>query len=215
MKAIVLGAGGHARVVLAMLAATGDYDVAGVVDTDTPRPGEIILGVPVLGGINQLTELRNTGVEAAFVAIGDGAARAKAQATLASEGYALPPLVHPSAFISPNVHLGAGTQVCALAFVGPEAVLGDGVVINTQAAVDHESRIGDFATISPAVTIAGRCTIGAGAFLGLGAKVSHGLMIGAGARLGAGAVALADVAPGVLAVGLPARPKEARGKYNS
>lgn len=114
MKAIVLGAGGHARVVLAMLAATGDYDVAGVVDTDTPRPGEIILGVPVLGGINQLTELRNTGVEAAFVAIGDGAARAKAQATLASEGYALPPLVHPSAFISPNVHLGAGaTGLCA------------------------------------------------------------------------------------------------------
>lgn len=207
MKAIVLGAGGHARVVLAMLAAAGDYEVVGVVDTSAPRLGETILGVPVVGGFNRLSALRNGGVKVAFVAIGDGIARAEAQAVLAAEGYTLPPLVHPAAFVDPTARLGAGVQVCALAFVGPEVVIGDGVIINTQAAIDHESWIGDFATISPAATVAGRCTVGAGAFLGIGAKLSNGLMIGAGGRLGAGAVALTDVAPGQLAVGIPARPK--------
>jgi len=198
-------------VVLSMLAATSEYDVIGVVDAGVPCSGEAILGVPVIGGVDRLAELRKSGTEAAFLALGNGSERAAAQAALAAHGYALPPLVHPTAFVDPTAQIGAGAQVCAMAFIGPEVVLGDGVIVNTHAAVDHESRVENFATLSPAVAVAGRCLIGAGAFLGIGAKVSHGLHIGAGARLGAGAVALAGVPPSVLAIGIPARVKPPAG----
>lgn len=198
--------------VLAMLAADANYDIVGVVDTGIPRSGETILGVPVIGGVDRLASLRKEGAEAAFVALGEGAARAAAQAALAAQGYALPSLVHPTAFVDPTAQIGAGTHVCAFAFIGPGAVLGDGVIVNTHSAVDHESRVEDFATLSPAVAVAGRCLIGSGAFLGIGAKVSHGLKIGAMAQLGAGAVALTEVPPGVLAIGIPARLKQPTGK---
>ena len=42
-------------------------------------------------------------------------------------------------------------------------------------------------------------------FVGSGAKIIGGVRIGSGARIGANAVVLADVPPGALAVGIPAR----------
>ncbi|MFD0982579.1 acetyltransferase [Tropicimonas aquimaris] len=207
MKSIVFGAGSHARAVLAMLKAIGSHDCVGVIDNGQLRPGECILAVPVIGGTDSLAALRAENVSVAYVALGDPVARASAQEKLTSLGYILPPLVHPTAYVDPSASLGVGVQICAMAFVGPEATLGDGVIVNTHASVDHETRVGDFSTISPAVAIAGRCIIGNGAFLGIGSKVGHGLIIGDHAQLGAGAVALDDVPPRALAVGIPARVK--------
>jgi UDP-perosamine 4-acetyltransferase len=213
LRLVVVGTGGHARVVLSILQLHGKYEITGLVDRPGPQTtaaaGEMILGHPVIGCWKQLKALRSHGVEIAALALGDAGEREMMQLDCQRMGYALPVLVHPTAFVDPSAVLGSGCQICAMGFVGPEAILGEGVIVNTGASVDHESRIGDFATLSPAVAVAGRCKIGARTFLGIGSKVSHGVSIGPGTRLGAGAIALADIAAEVLAVGIPARRKSA------
>lgn len=209
-RAVIVGAGGHARVVAALLRENGTYDVAGVLDRTYGSTGETILGLAVTGSWDEIPGLKAHGIDTAFIALGDGSQRESLLERCRAAGLCLPPLVHPRAFVDSSATLGAATVVCALAHVGPDARVGRGVIVNTHASVDHESVVGDFATISPAVTIAGRCNIGARTFLGLGCRVSHGLEIGDGARVGAGAVVLRDVGPGAFAVGIPAELKGGR-----
>jgi serine O-acetyltransferase len=83
---------------------------------------------------------------------------------------------------------------------------GIGVVIHPQA------RIGRDVLVSPGVVIGGRSglpgapVIGDGVKIGAGAKILGPIYIGAGAMIGANAVVIADVEPGDVVAGVPARP---------
>ncbi|MDE1466897.1 NeuD/PglB/VioB family sugar acetyltransferase [Aurantiacibacter sp. D1-12] len=209
--AVIIGAGGHARVVAAAVAAGDEWHAVCVLDTDPSSIGEQILGVEVEGTLDGLSELAEKGIGAAFLASGNGETRAKWAKLCEDAGINLPALIHPSAVVDPSAKIGDGSMVCAGVVIGPLAALGQGVLINTNASVDHESEVGDFATISPAVAVAGRCVIGQNAFLGIGSKISDRVTVGKDARVGAGAVALGDVAEGGFVTGIPARPHSTGG----
>ena len=103
--------------------------------------------------------------------------------------------------------LGEGTQVFAGALISADVRIGAHVILNIGCRVSHDSVVADFATLAPGVTLCGGATIGKGCELGAGAVVLPRIDIGNNARLGAGAVAATSVAPGVTAVGVPARPQ--------
>src|SRR5690349_4416499 len=114
------GAGGHARSLLEALRSGGRFVVVGLADDDPGRDGETVLGVPVAAGDGALEAFREQGVEHAFVGIGgvtSAAGRRQALGRLAAAGFALPPVVHATAAVSPWADLGAGAQVLALAVV--------------------------------------------------------------------------------------------------
>ncbi len=204
MDVIVVGAGGHGRVVLEIIELAGKHRAVGIIDADASLAGTRVAGVPVLGGVNQLPKWRGK-VKGAIVAIGDNRARMEYARMFREQGFSLIGAIHPSAVVSPSARLGDNVVVAAGAVVGVEAVLGDSVIVNTGAIVDHECRIGEGAHIASGAALAGRVNVGAGAFVGLGSRVIQCLGIGDNAIVGAGAVVIRDVPAGATMVGVPAR----------
>ena len=202
-KVVVVGAGGHAKVVLEVLRAAGGFEVAGLVD---PNPAQAeVLGVRVLGGDDILPGLRSRGVAAAVVALGSNRARERVGDGLRAMGFALPAAVHPSALVSPSARIGDGAVVMARAVLGTLAAVGEFAIINTGAVVEHDNRIGRAAHVAPGVALAGSVTVGDRALVGVGSAVRPGIRIGADAVVGAGSAVVADVADGMSVGGVPAR----------
>lgn len=199
---LVLGAGGHAKVVIDSLRACG-REVAGVLDADaTPRT---VAGAPVIGSDDALERLRAEGLACAFVALGANALRARLGARLRALGYTLADAVHPSAVLSPSVVLGQGVAVMAGACLNADTRVGDLAIVNTGATVDHDGDLGEACHVAPRCGLAGNVTVGARAFLGVGCSVIPGVTIGADAQVGAGGVVVRDIPAGALAIGAPAR----------
>ncbi|MFO0954247.1 MAG: NeuD/PglB/VioB family sugar acetyltransferase [Isosphaeraceae bacterium] len=195
---VVLGGGGHAKVVVSTCRAAG-FEVSAVLDDDPARLGTSVLGVRVAGPI-ELGSIALGG--SAVIAVGDNRVRQK----IASRpGVSWTTAVHPSAVVDGSVRLGEGTVVFAGAVVQPDAQVGRHAVLNTRAVVEHDVTVGDFAHVAPGAVLAGGVRVGEGALIGAGAVVCPGRTVGAWSVVGAGAVVVADVPPGVVAVGVPAR----------
>lgn len=205
MEAIIVGAGGHGKVVLEILRAAGGVQVIGFIDANPSLVDTQVLDVPVLGHLNILPRLRQRKVHHAIVAIGDNAARQSYCQLLHQHGFELINAIHPSAVVSPSARIGKNVVVAAGAVVGTDSHLADGVIVNTAAVVDHECQVAEFAHLCPGSLLAGRVTIAAAAFIGMGAKVIQCLTVASGAVVGAGAVVIRDVPPAITVVGVPAR----------
>jgi len=206
---MVLGGGGHAKVVVDSLAARDVAERIAVVDADPNRVGTTVLGYPVIGDDDALADARNQGFGCFIVGLGardDNTLRADLFGRGRSAGLEPFTVIHPSAAVSAHARIGAGTFIAAAAAVNPGADVGDNVIVNTAAVVEHDCRIGDHALIGPSATVLGAASVGALALIGAGAVVLPGISIGEAAVVGAGAVVLEDIADGARVAGVPARP---------
>ena len=195
---LIYGGGGHAKALIDVVRAMGVYQIAGILD-DNPAVRGDLLGVPVLGGAEQLPLLYEKGVRLAVNAvggIGDVKIRIQIFERLAQAGFSFPTLIHPSAVIEPSALLKDGVQVFPMAYVGSEVKAGFGTIINTGAIISHECQLGDFVNISPGAILAGQVKVGNGALIGMGATVNLQVQVGAGARIGNGATVKTDVPAG-------------------
>jgi UDP-perosamine 4-acetyltransferase len=204
MDVLILGAGGHGKVVLDILLAAGEHRVIGFIDADRSLAGTSVGGVTVLGAPNLLPKLRSK-AKGAIVAIGDNHTRRSYAAMVREHGYELINAIHPSAVVSPTARVGKNVTICAGACVCVEATLGDSVIVNTGAVIDHECDVAEAVHVCPGALLAGRVRVGAGAIIGMGAKVIQCLTVGAVAIVGAGAVVIEEVPAGATVVGVPAR----------
>ncbi len=204
MKCVIIGAGGHGKVVLEILKAQKKHQPIGFVDADPALAGKIVGGLPVLGAANVLGKLRGQKIKGAVIAIGDNRARRSYSQVLAQQGFELLSAIHPRAIVSPSAKIGKGVVIAAGAVVGTESIIHDLAIINTAAVIDHECVVEEAAHVCPTAALAGRVRVGPCAFIGLGAKILPCLSIGAEAVVGAGSVVLHDLPASVTAVGVPA-----------
>ena len=206
---IGVGAGSHAKSVLEAIRSAGEFEVRAVVDDDSARGDDEILGVPVFSGGGSLERFHSEGVRHAFVGVGgtkESGPRQHVFERLREAGFELPQIAHRTASVSPWARVGIGAQILALAVVNADADIGDGVIVNTGAIIEHDCRIGAHAHVAPGAKVAGLVTVGQGAHIGIGAVVIEGVRIGAGALVAAGAVVVRDVEDGARVAGVPARP---------
>lgn len=203
VKAVVLGAGGHAKVIIDILREREDVDLAGCVDRDTQAPP--ISGLAVLGGDDVLPELRAAGTSHIFVALGDNRLRSRMIDYVRSLGFTLLTAISRHAVLSPSVQVGAGAAIMPGAVINADSSIGEGAIVNTGATVDHDCVLGRVSHIGPGSNLAGGVHIGEGSFLGTGTRVIPRIRIGEWAVTGAGAVVVADMPDKVLSVGVPAR----------
>lgn len=206
-KLVLVGAGGHGRVVAEIIRLTGRFDLVGAIDPD-PKAATTA-GLKWLGDDTALEKLRHAGLARAAVgvgSIGDTRARAGLRRRLQALGFELPTLVHPTAVVSRTASFGDGCQVMAGALVNPGTRAGAGVVVNTGAIVEHDCRLADDSFVGPGAALGGDVRLAEGAFVGIGATVLQGVGLGARALAGAGAVVVRNVPAGVTVVGVPAAP---------
>jgi sugar O-acyltransferase (sialic acid O-acetyltransferase NeuD family) len=202
---MILGAGGHARVVANIAALMPDLEVVGVADRSTATLGQRIGRTSVVASIDDMPHWRAQGITHVALALGDNKERERVMRDAEANGLAGVTLVHPAAIIEDHVTLGDGAVISAGAILITECRIGRGAIVNTGASVDHESDVGECAQISPGCRLAGRVVVGDRVFLGMAACVLPGRRIGADAVVGAGAVVIDDVPAGVTVVGAPAR----------
>jgi UDP-perosamine 4-acetyltransferase len=205
MDIVLIGAGGHGKVVLDILQYEGKHRIIGFLDADPSLHGTEVAGVPVLGGVNQLHKLKSQKVRGAIVSIGDNRVRLQYAREASEVGLDLIQAIHPGAVVSRSARLGRNVVVAASAVVCTDAFIGDSCIINTAAVVDHETVVGQAVHLCPGAILAGRVRVEELAMIGMGANIIQCLTIGARSVIGAGAVVLTDIPPDCTAVGVPAK----------
>jgi sugar O-acyltransferase (sialic acid O-acetyltransferase NeuD family) len=197
----LIGAGGHAKVVLDAYRLDHPHAVVQVRDDDPAKCGVRLLGLAIETPIGELQNLAG----ACHVAIGDNAARRRIGEALAGSAATLVKIVHPAAAVAADSAIGPGVFVAARAVIAPDARVGAGTIVNHAAVVDHDCIVGAWCHIAPGAVLGGGVAVGDDCLVGSGAVVLPGVRIGAGAVIAAGAVVIDTVPAGARVAGVPAK----------
>ncbi len=186
---ILIGGGGHCKVVIDAIRKAGLYNIYGIADTDPSR--KEVLGIPVIGDDDSLLKIYNSGVKNAVIAIGsvgDPSLRMKLYEKIKKIGFNLPTIIHTSSIIAEDVKIEEGTFIAAGTVINTGTKIGKNVIINTSSSIDHDCQLGDFVHIAPGVTLSGGVKVGEGTHIGTGANIIQYLNIGKGCIIKAGAL---------------------------
>jgi UDP-N-acetylbacillosamine N-acetyltransferase len=207
---LVIGAGGHGRVVADLVRALG-HSVAGFVDDDPAKADRSVdsSGSHVIMTLQTL--LQHIDANSALPGIADHVALAIGDNTnrlalfTQLQPHCAPALIHPGAIVSPSARVGDGSVVFARAAINPEAHVGCAAIINTGAIVEHDCNLEDGVHISPGAVLCGTVEVGARSWIGAASVVIQCRSVGRDCIVGAGAVVVHDLPDGVVAYGNPAR----------
>lgn len=200
----LIACGGHGRVVLDALLATGKK-VDGIIDTQL-EPGSQIFGVPVVGTDDYIETLdpKKTELINGLGSTKNTQARQEIYNRWTKIGFKFIGVQHSSATIGAECEITESTQIMAGAVLQNRVSTGENCVVNTRASVDHDVAIADHVVISPGAVISGGVKIGYGSLIGAGAVIIQGVKIGKNCVVGAGAVVRHNVNDSVTVVGNPA-----------
>ncbi|MFC1671528.1 acetyltransferase [Planctomycetota bacterium] len=203
---IVLGGGGHAKVLVEALVAQGT-EILGVVDPCPELANAVILGVRVIGDDGKVLE--HSPEEISLVnGVGTTCVTGKRRELFEhfkSTGYRFATVRHPSSVVASDVNVAEGAQIMAGVVIQPGCEIGENSIVNTRVSVDHDCRIGAHVHLAPGVTLSGVVVVGDGSHVGTAAAVIQGIRIGRNCLVAAGAVVVGDVPDGASVVGIPAR----------
>ena len=203
---VVIGAGGHAKVLVDALQAAG-AEIAGLVDRNASEAPKAVLGVSVLGDESRLAEYPPEGYDLvnAVGSVKRMQARRDVYERLREQGYEFPEIIHPKAVASHDAVIRPGAQILAGAVVGPGSVVGENAIVNTNAVVDHDCDVGAHSHVAPGATLSGSVSMGEATHIGTGASVIQGVRIGRECFVAAGAVVVRRLPDKFSARGVPAK----------
>lgn len=196
---IIIGAGGHGKVIADIIIASGNQ-VKGFLDDADDIQGMSIAGFPVLGKTADYMNYKDCEF---VIAVGNPSIREKIAEALDVKWHTA---VHPKAVISKlDVEIGEGTVIMANAVVNPSAKIGKHCIINTGAIVEHDNTLKDYVHISPNAVLAGTVNVGKSTHIGVGAAVINNITIADNCIIGGGAAVTGDITESGTYVGVPAR----------
>ncbi len=200
---LVIGAGGHGKVVAETALASSEWDNIAFLDDAFPSQ-KVLLSWPLLGTLDDAGGLTEE-YPNLVVAIGRNSLRLQLINRFSSLGFKLPNIIHPTALVSPSVKLEKGIVIFPKAVINAESHLGSGCIINTSSTIDHDCTLGDGVHVCPGVNMAGGVSVGEGSLIGTGSSIIQQIQIGSNSVVGAGSVVVSDIGDSVTAFGNPAR----------
>ncbi len=195
-KLIIIGAGGHGKVIADNALKNGYTDISFIDDSVT---GDV-MGFPVVGTGSEIDRFNDADTDF-IIGIGSNAVR---KAIAKEHQLNWVSIIHPSAQIAFNAKIGKGTAVMANAVINACASVGEHCIINTAAVIEHDNVIEDYAHISPNAALGGTVRIGELTHIGIGATVKNNINIYSECIVGAGAVVVKDINEPGVHIGVPA-----------
>lgn len=191
---LMLGAGGHAKVLIEILKQQ-KRDIHAIVSPDLHTNCIIfsdydhitddlrVLESPkdktlLINGIGSLPRLHK---------------RAEIFSKFRSAGFEFGRVLSPSASISEFSILEMGVQVLPRALINPDACIGENTIINSGAIIEHDCVVGRDVHVAPSACVCGGVVIGDRTFIGSGATITQGVTIGHDVIVGAGATVTFDL----------------------
>lgn len=207
MEIIIIGAGGHAKVIIDLIEKrqvilNEEISIFGIVDDKYIEKD--FLGYSYLGKIEDLEKIEDYKKKKYIIAIGNNKVREKISKKLRLNFVSL---VHPTAIVGKSVKIGVGTVVMAGVIINSLAVIGKHSIINTGAIIEHDCVVEDYVHISPKTAVAGGVKVGKSSWIGIGSSIIQGIEIGENVTIGAGSVVVKNLKDNIKAFGVPAKEK--------
>ena len=206
-KLLLIGAGGHCKVILDLLSCIKSYEIAGIIDLKE-NLGKKVFGVSVIGIDADLPRFSKSGIKYCFISIGsvgDPGLRIKLYKLAKKSGFTLPNLISPDALLSPHITLREGNYIAPGVIINAGTQIGDNCIFNTGAIIEHDCRISNFVHLSSGVVLSGGVSVGNNCHIGAGSVVIQNVQIAEGTIIGAGSVVTRNIRKGVVAYGNPCR----------
>ncbi len=209
---LIIGASGHAKVIIDIVEKQGDYQIFGLIDSYKKKGGKVY-NYAILGTEDDIPDILKT--EAIFgciIAIGDNYTRKLLykKITQLHTNIRFVTAIHPNAVIGKNVSIGEGSVIMAGTIVNSDAIIGKHCILNTKCSIDHDVHIGDFSSVAPGATLGGNVSIDTCSAIGLGANLIENVKIGTHTVVGAGSLVVKFVDDYQIAYGVPAKPIRSR-----
>ncbi len=200
-QVIIIGAGGHAKVVADIVLKNNDI-LLGFLDDNKPIGTKVISNYEVIGNLNYINQ---TDKEVKYViAIGSNKIRKEISKKYDLDYYIA---IHPSSQIAVDVNIAEGTTIMANSVINPCSKIGKHVIVNTGVIIEHDNIVEDFVHISPNASLGGTVHIKELTHIGIGATIKNNITITNNVTIGAGTVVVKDITKEGTYIGVPARLK--------
>jgi sugar O-acyltransferase (sialic acid O-acetyltransferase NeuD family) len=199
----ILGASGHGKVIAETALLSGEWLEISFFDDAWPECH--VNGQWQVVGDTETLLKSHSSFQGTVIGIGNNKIRQDKQQLLVDKGATLVSVIHPEAFLSSDIEVGAGTVVFAKAVINIDSTIGEGCIINTSATVDHDCHLANFSHVCPGTNLAGDVKIGTRTWVGIGASIIQGVTVGNDVMIGAGAVVIENISATKTVVGVPAR----------
>jgi sugar O-acyltransferase (sialic acid O-acetyltransferase NeuD family) len=207
MKIIIIGAGGHSKVIVDIIQNEQKYEIAGFIDNNLPT-GHKVLDYKVLGKKEEINTLINKHeIFGGIIAIGDNFIRSNVEKKIKQlcNEFKFINCIHPKSNIAFNVVMGQGNVVMAGATINTSSEISNHCIFNTNCSIDHDNRIANFASIAPNAVTGGNVEVGEFSAIGIGATVKHSVSIGYNCIVGASSLVNKDTKSNSVYYGIPAK----------
>jgi sugar O-acyltransferase (sialic acid O-acetyltransferase NeuD family) len=205
-KILIVGGGGHAKVVASILNKHQEWTPVGYTDPVNRGP---LLGLPYLGTDESIPSIiSKLSLSAAAIGLGqltEFTIRKELVARVQSLGLNLPPIISPDAIVNEMVKIGLGAIIMDGVILQPDVEIGHFSIINTGSSVDHGCKIGEYTFIAPGVTLSADVKLGKSVFIGTGTCVIQGVVITDNTTIGSGAVVANNIEQNGTYIGVPAK----------
>ena len=206
MKVVIIGHGGHSKVVTDIIKLTKDLHIIGYLDNKYEKIQ--VMNQLICAPLSAIYDLKKQYGDMKFViAIGDNRIRKMIADMLKISEKEFLTVIHPTSSVSQSVKIGNGTVVMPNTIINADTIIGNHCIVNSGSVVEHDSILEDFVHVCPNSTITGTVTIGEGCMVGSGATIIPNKRIGEWTTIGAGATVTDDLPSNCLAVGTPAKTK--------
>ncbi|WP_299252467.1 acetyltransferase [uncultured Aquimarina sp.] len=205
-KILIIGASGHAKVIIETVELNRNYQIYGLIDSFKTK-GSKVFGHEIIGDENCILDLFDKGVNKGIIAIGDNWDRYLMYKKIIElvPDFEFISVIHPSSVISPSVTIGAGTVILASVTVNADARINNFCILNTGCNFGHDSSLSDFSSLAPGVSVGGNVNIGKCTAIFLGANIIQNINIGMHSAIGAGSLIIDNVEDFKLYYGVPGK----------